>query len=76
MEYCAGGDLSKVIQNCRKKSTYLDESFIWKVFAQSVLALKVSLIDDRKHNYIYKLIIYISAHFYIECTYIHIHIGA
>eukprot|EP01036_Dinobryon_divergens_P034506 gene34506-44592_t len=40
MEYCAGGDLSKVIQNCRKKSTYLDESFIWKVFAQSVLALK------------------------------------
>lgn len=66
MEYCAGGDLSKVIQNCRKKSTYLEESFIWKVFAQSVLALKVPLTDDnflRKHKYIYYLITYISAHF-------------
>ena len=50
MEYCAGGDLSKIIQNCRKKSTHLEESFIWKVFSQCVLALKVRLTDLKYEN--------------------------
>ncbi len=39
MEYCSGGDLGKLIsKHCRDK-TQVDESFIWKVFAQSIVAL-------------------------------------
>ncbi len=39
MEYCSGGDLGKMIQKHRKDRTTIDESFIWKVFAQAVVAL-------------------------------------
>ena len=42
MEYCKGGDLSKMIQNCRNsndKMSYIAEDFIWRIFTQVVLAL-------------------------------------
>lgn len=41
MEYCSGGDLSKVINHCTKYSQYLDETFIWRVLYQIALALNV-----------------------------------
>lgn len=40
MEYCGGGDLSRVIKNCKTKRCNLEESLIWKVFAQCLLALR------------------------------------
>ena len=40
MEYCSGGDLGKLIAKCRRDKVYLDEGFIWKVFAQLVIALR------------------------------------
>ena len=40
MEYCGGGDLGRVISRSKKERSTLDESFIWKVFAQSLVALK------------------------------------
>ena len=40
MEYCSGGDLGKIITKNKKDRTMLDESLIWKIFAQCVLALK------------------------------------
>lgn len=40
MEHCAGGDLGKTIKQCKKDRTPMDENFIWKVYSQSVLALK------------------------------------
>ena len=42
MEYCKGGDLSKMIQGCRSSSdkvSYIAEDFIWRIFTQVVLAL-------------------------------------
>jgi len=40
MEYCPGGDLSQVIKKCKKDRVNLDETVIWRVFAQAVIALK------------------------------------
>jgi serine/threonine protein kinase len=40
MEFCAGGDLGRVISKCKRDRTTIDEAFIWKVFAQATLALK------------------------------------
>eukprot|EP01033_Poteriospumella_lacustris_P001032 gene1032-744_t len=40
MEYCAGGDLSAIIKRNRQQRTHVEESFIWKILAQSILALK------------------------------------
>lgn len=48
MEYCSGGDLSQVIKKCKKDRVNLDESVIWKVFAQSIIALKCC--HRRKEN--------------------------
>lgn len=42
MEYCKGGDLSKLIQSCRspnEKGSFIAEDFIWRIFTQVVLAL-------------------------------------
>ncbi|KAL6631210.1 kinase-like protein [Neocallimastix californiae] len=39
MEYCEGGDLSALIQKCRKEKIFIPERFIWLVFTQLVLAL-------------------------------------
>jgi NIMA (never in mitosis gene a)-related kinase len=40
MEFCAGGDLGKLIKKYSRERLSFDEKFIWKIFAQSVLALK------------------------------------
>jgi len=40
MEYCAGGDLDHIIEKCKRDKVHLDEKFIWRVMAQSVVALK------------------------------------
>ena len=40
MEYCSGGDLDHVIEKCKRDKVHLDEKFIWRVLAQSVVALK------------------------------------
>lgn len=40
MEFCAGGDLSRVVKKCKRDRVNLDENIIWKVFAQAALALK------------------------------------
>jgi NIMA (never in mitosis gene a)-related kinase 2 len=39
MELCTGGDLSKVVTKCKADKTSLDEAVIWKVLAQTVVAL-------------------------------------
>ena len=39
MEYCGGGDLSKVIKNLIAKNQYAEEEFVWSIFAQLVTAL-------------------------------------
>ncbi|KAI4163540.1 MAG: hypothetical protein LQ342_002812 [Letrouitia transgressa] len=39
MEYCGGGDLSKVIQKLRTNNQYADEPFVWSIFSQLVTAL-------------------------------------
>ena len=39
MEYCPGGDLSKLIKNNRKTKQYFSEDIIWKIFSQVVSAL-------------------------------------
>eukprot|EP00792_Barthelona_sp_PAP020_P008624 TRINITY_DN3232_c0_g1_i2.p1 TRINITY_DN3232_c0_g1~~TRINITY_DN3232_c0_g1_i2.p1 ORF type:complete len:1197 (+),score=321.12 TRINITY_DN3232_c0_g1_i2:284-3592(+) len=41
MEYCDGGDLSKIIKGCQMKKTFLEENVIWNIFSQLVLALNV-----------------------------------
>jgi serine/threonine protein kinase len=40
MEHCSGGDLSRLIKKSIKEKTFVDEKFVWKIFAQSVIALK------------------------------------
>ncbi len=40
MEYCSGGDLSKIISKCKRDNNYLEEGYIWKILSQCVLALK------------------------------------
>jgi len=39
MEYCGGGDLSKVIQDLAKKGQLAEEAYIWSIFSQLVSAL-------------------------------------
>lgn len=39
MEYCGGGDLSKVIQKLKANDQYAEESFVWSIFTQLVTAL-------------------------------------
>lgn len=39
MEYCGGGDLSKLLKDLRKKGTSLREDVIWSIFVQLVSAL-------------------------------------
>ncbi len=40
MEYCSNGDLARFIKINKVKNNLIDEEFVWKVFAQIVLALK------------------------------------
>lgn len=46
MEFCEGGDLGAIIKNAKKTNQSVDEEFIWKVFAQLLLALK----DCHRHK--------------------------
>ena len=39
MEYCPGGDLSKIIKHNRKNNQYFSEDLIWKIFSQVASAL-------------------------------------
>lgn len=39
MEYCGGGDLSKVIQKLQANNQYAEEPFVWSIFCQLVTAL-------------------------------------
>ncbi|ETV65914.1 NEK protein kinase [Aphanomyces astaci] len=40
MEYCEGGDLSRLIKRHRRDGTSIDEAVIWKIFTHMFLALK------------------------------------
>lgn len=40
MEYCQGGDLASLITKARQERRYLEESYIWRIFHQLLLALK------------------------------------
>ena len=39
MEYCGGGDLSKVIQKLKTNNQYAEEPFVWSIFCQLITAL-------------------------------------
>ena len=39
MEYCGGGDLSKVIEKLKITNQYAEEEFVWSIFSQLVTAL-------------------------------------
>ncbi|KAL8763172.1 MAG: hypothetical protein Q9184_000975 [Pyrenodesmia sp. 2 TL-2023] len=39
MEYCGGGDLSKVIKTLTAKNQYAEEAFVWSMFSQLATAL-------------------------------------
>lgn len=39
MEHCGGGDLAAIIASRRKDKRYVDEEFVWRVFAQVASAL-------------------------------------
>ena len=39
MEFCGGGDLSKLLKDLRKKGMTLREDTIWEIFLQLVYAL-------------------------------------
>ncbi|VEU23798.1 DEKNAAC104965 [Brettanomyces naardenensis] len=39
MEYCDGGDLSKLIRRYKEKEEYVPENLIWQIFTQVLLAL-------------------------------------
>ena len=39
MEYCNGGDLSKVIKSLIAKNQFAEEEYVWSIFAQLVTAL-------------------------------------
>ncbi len=56
MEYCAGGDLGKIIKRSIKERQSIEEKFIWKIFAQSILALKEC--HRRQENGDYKPILH------------------
>jgi NIMA (never in mitosis gene a)-related kinase 2 len=40
MEHCSGGDLGRIIKKCKRDRTNLEESLIWRILAQAVIALK------------------------------------
>jgi serine/threonine protein kinase len=40
MEYCEGGDLGAAIKKAKREGASIDEEFVWKVFAQILVALK------------------------------------
>jgi serine/threonine protein kinase len=44
MEFCEGGDLSKMIKRSKPASDWIAEDVIWKIFSQLVIAL------DACHN--------------------------
>ena len=39
MEYCGGGDLAMVIHNLKTSNEFATEEFVWRMFAQIVVAL-------------------------------------
>ncbi|KAI1876117.1 uncharacterized protein JN550_001613 [Neoarthrinium moseri] len=39
MEYCGNGDLGRVIRDLATKNQYAEESFVWSIFSQLVMAL-------------------------------------
>mmetsp|Transcript_5619 Transcript_5619/g.4283 ORF Transcript_5619/g.4283 Transcript_5619/m.4283 type:complete len:138 (-) Transcript_5619:288-701(-) len=39
MEYCEGGDLTKLIKKCKNDKDFVSEDVIWKIFFQIILAL-------------------------------------
>ena len=39
MEYCGGGDLSKVIQKLRDSNQFAEEMYVWSIFSQLITAL-------------------------------------
>jgi NIMA (never in mitosis gene a)-related kinase 2 len=39
MEYCGNGDLGRVIRDLTTKNQYAEESFVWSIFSQLVMAL-------------------------------------
>lgn len=39
MEYCAGGDLQRIVRRCREAKSEISEDFIWRIFAQIVSGL-------------------------------------
>ena len=39
MEYCGGGDLSKLISKLKINNQYADEPFVWSIFSQLATAL-------------------------------------
>lgn len=39
MEYCGGGDLSKVIDKLQRNNEYAEESYVWSMLSQLVTAL-------------------------------------
>jgi serine/threonine protein kinase len=39
MEFCDGGDVSKLIKSYKKKGENIPEDTIWRIFTQVILAL-------------------------------------
>lgn len=39
MEYCAGGDVASLIKRQQKERKYLDEDLVWKILAETAVAL-------------------------------------
>ena len=39
MEYCEGGDLAKLIKQCKRKKNFIPENILWKVIYQMASAL-------------------------------------
>ena len=39
MEYCGGGDLSRIITDLVKNNQFAEEAFVWSIFAQLAVAL-------------------------------------
>lgn len=39
MEYCGGGDLSKVIEKLQLNNQFADEDYVWSIFSQIITAL-------------------------------------
>lgn len=39
MEYCGNGDLGRVIKDLQQKNQYAEESFVWSIFSQLIMAL-------------------------------------